>query len=218
MLNDYAIALLVQDLYDGNRDGMLDGVFKTSGVNWAYKKYPDCNVIIMKGTSNILDIERDFDFPMQYVSGIGRVHGGAFNGLQDVMEEAVKLFSPDKHLYVTGHSLGAMRGHIITALFILAGYKNIETVVFGSPLPGDRQLSNVLAPHPNRSYWNYRDTLNHDFIGNLPAAIDQDPYMHPRERIKINQAPDHPDPWLLLAWHHFNPLYLEGVRLLTSQL
>ena len=212
MLNDYAIALLVQDLYDGDPDKTLDVMQCTSGVNWAMKFYPDCSVLIFEGTADILDIERDFDFPMEYVSGIGRVHAGAYKGLQDVIQAAMPHLSKDKPLYVTGHSLGAMRAHIATALLVMFGYTLIETVVFGSPLPGDRQLANALAPYPNRSYWNYHDVLNHDFIGNVPAPVPENPYMHPRQRLLIDEAPVYPDEWLLLAWHHFRPLYLEGLR------
>ena len=211
MPNDYEIALLLQQQYDG-----VAGIFNVSApyglVSWALKRYDDCDVICFEGSHDVPDFERDFKAKMIHVDGLGGVHGGFYEGLPEVLTACLPLLSIEKLTKISGHSLGGGEAHIFTALLALAGFTKLETVTFGSPLPGDKQLSDLIAPFPNRSYWNYRDFFHHDIVGSVPVALPEEPYVFPRERILIDEPPEPLDPWLMAAWHHLSSLYLNGLK------
>jgi hypothetical protein len=208
MPNDYEIALLVQALY--NKDPIFDITTNTATVDWAAKHYPDCNVLIFEGSHDLPDWENDFKAEMKYIPSLGGVHSGFYNGLPEACSQAVQYLSKDKLTIICGHSLGAGRAHIATGIFAKSEYNLLETVVFGSPLPGDQTLADIIAPFPNRSYWNYKNPFEHDFVGDVPLWLPDERYVIPRKRIIINEPPSIPDPWLVLSWHH-SELYVQGL-------
>ena len=211
MLNDYEVALLLQQQYDG-----VAGVFNVSApygvVSWALKHYDDCDVICFEGSHDLPDWERDFKAAMIHVDGLGGVHGGFYDGLPEVLSALNPLLSKDRLTIVAGHSLGGGEAQIFTAMLSLAGYAKLETITFGCPLPGDQRLANLIAPFPNRSYWNYRDFFHHDIVGSVPVVLPEEPYVFPCPRILIDEPPEPLDAWGLAAWHHLSPLYLNGLR------
>lgn len=215
MPTDYDIALLLQAQYDGKP--VFDMARNTNGVDWAIKGFGDCSAIFLEGTHSLPDAARDFNFPMRTVAGIGGVHAGFYDGLPETLMAAIPYLPKDKLIKVCGHSLGAGEAHILTAMLAKAGYRALETIAFGSPLPGDIGLAATLAPFENRSYWNYCDFFNHDIVGSVPLYLPAEPFIAPRQRILIHEAPAILDPWGMVAWHHLNPLYCEGVRKLCGQ-
>lgn len=209
-LNDYEIALLLQQQYDG--DDVFDVVTITDEVCWALKHYDDCDIIAFEGSHDLPDWERDFKGAMIHVDGLGGVHGGFYEGLPEVLSAVIPLLSKDRITIVAGHSLGGGEAQIFTAMLSLAGYEKLEIVTFGCPLPGDRHLADLIAPFPNRSYWNYHDFFHHDIVGSVPVNLPDEPYIFPCARIIIDEPPEPLDAWGLASWHHLSPLYLNGLR------
>lgn len=211
MLSDLDVANLLQAQYDGRK--VFFNVWSPYGtVSWAMAKYDDCDVICFEGSHNLPDWKRDFEAEMIQVPGLGGVHEGFYIGLPDVLKSILPLTPLDKRLKICGHSLGGGESHIFTGMAVLAGYTDVETITFGSPLPGDKQLSDLIASFPNRSYWNFRDGFNCDIVGNVPFHIPViSPYVFPRERIIIESPPAPDDNWGICAWHHLS-LYVKGLQ------
>lgn len=210
MVTDFDIAVLIQAQYD-NRVDSFDIFMHTAGIDWAIKTFDDCTALFFEGSHVLPDFVRDFDFPMEWVPAIGGVHGGFYDGLPAAMEAIIPHLPAMKTIKICGHSLGAGEAHIMTAMLAHRGYHMLETITFGSPLPGDRFLADSLAPYPNRSYWNYRDFFNHDIVGSVPPYMPPiEGFVIPRDRILIDIPPPILDPWGLVAWHHFE-LYVKGL-------
>lgn len=211
MLTDYEICKILQAQYDG-----VAGVFDVSApygtVSWALKHFEDCDVIFFEGSHDLPDWERDFKAAMIHVDGLGGVHGGFYEGLPEVLGNIKSLLSKEKPIKVCGHSLGGGEAHIFTGMLALDGCKALETVTFGSPLPGNQQLSDLIKPFPNRAYWNYRDFFHHDIVGSVPVNLPDELYVFPCPRILIDESPEPLDAWGLASWHHLSPLYLNGLR------
>jgi len=211
-LTDSQLADLVQAQYD-YIPHIFDSIGIVSGVDYALKSYPDCTVISFEGSHDIPDWESNFRFNMIRVSGIGGVEEGFYQGLLAVYQSRGYNLPMDKPVYCIGHSRGAAHAHIFAAILIQAGYKpeNVIRVVWGSPKPGDASLTASLARSPCRSYRNYHDALKQDFVCVVPEPLPDMPFEHPGPYILIDEAPPEPDPWLLLARHHFY-LYQKGTQ------
>lgn len=209
MPTDAEIITLLQSQYDG-----VQGVFDVSApygtVSWALKHYSDCDVIAFEGSHDLPDWERDFKAEMIQVKGLGGVHAGFYEGLPEVFNAVKALLTDEKTIKICGHSLGGGESHIFTAILAKAGYTKLETITFGSPLPGDKQLASIIAPIPNRSYWNYRNPLEHDIVGDVPFFLPNEPYVFPRDRILVDEPPALLDTWGLAAWHH-SQLYVKAL-------
>jgi hypothetical protein len=214
MLSDYEIALLLQQQYDG-----VQGVFDRSGVvqevTFAVKHYDDYDIIAFEGSHNLPDWERDFHADMVHIDKLGGVHDGFYSGLPAVLETVLPCISTQKLIKICGHSLGGGESHIFTGLLAVAEFGKLETITFGSPLPGDKQFSDILAPYPNRSYWNYKNCFEHDLVGSVPIWLPEEPYVVPRERKTFWSAPSENNPWgkgHYLAPHNLKDCYIPGMK------
>lgn len=214
MLSDLDIALQLQKQYD-----CVQGVFDRSGVvqnvTFAVKHFDDCDIIAFEGSHDLPDWERDFHADMVHIDGLGGVHSGFYAGLPAVLQAILPYISTEKPSIICGHSLGGGESHIFTGLLALAGFTKLETVTFGSPLPGDQQLSDLLAPFPNRSYWNYHNGFEHDLVGSVPIWLPNEQYVFPRERPKFWSAPTADNPWgqgHYLAPHNLKDCYIPGMK------
>jgi hypothetical protein len=214
MLTDLQICDLLQAQYDA--DSTKFNVWAPYGeVSWALLHDSDHDLLCFEGSHDLPDWQRDFKAEMIQVEGLGGVHAGFYSGLLGVQNAILPLLQKDKPTVISGHSLGAGEAHIFTGMLAKAGLTQLETVGFGSPLPGDQQLSDVIAPFSNRSYWNYKNPLEHDFVGDVPISIPDERYVVPHPRIEVCQPPVHPDPWLALAWHHLS-LYRDALAMPLS--
>lgn len=199
MLSDLDCANLCQAQYDGK--AIFDQSFSINGVDFSIKNYDDCGAIIFEGSHDLPDWISNFDAVMVDTT-IGGVEQGFYMGLSQCLLKAIPLLPKGKPIFVTGHSRGAAHAHLFAALLIKAGY-DVVVVTFGSPRPGDARLAAILSTKPNRSYRNYLDFDNQDFVCDVPLPLPPlTPYVHPSQQVIINSPAAPGDSWGILSRHH----------------
>lgn len=212
MLNDYEIALLLQQQYD-EAQGVFDVILDVSGVYCSVKYFQDFSVICFRGSTTILDWCRDFQGIMVPDAELGGVEQGFITGLRDIDAhiDTLPIFGSEKSVIITGHSLGAARALLFAGMWTLHNQMEPgdEVVVFGSPRPGGMKLKGILAPLTVRAYCNGRDP-----VCRVPLDIPLiDPYCEPCELIMLDEAPTPDDVWGgFIGWHHLFPNYGNGVK------
>src|SRR6202022_242093 len=77
---------------------------------------------------------------------LGPVHAGFYSGMRTVERELGTLVPPPRPLVICGHSLGAARAVILSALLTLDGRAPIARICFGEPRAGFARLGEILAP------------------------------------------------------------------------
>lgn len=214
MLNDYEIACLLQDQYDGDKTQF--DVWEPSGiVSYAVKVLPDAVHIFFEGSHDLPDWERDFHADMIQIPGLGGVHSGFYEGLPEVLAALMPILPKDRLISVNGHSLGGGEADIFVAMLGVAGFDKVEGVTFGKPVAGDAALEAKILKFTNRTYVNYCDPLQHDLVCDVPFTLPNEPYDNGRQRIKICQSSQLFDSWGALSWHHLS-LYIKGVQKLCA--
>ena len=94
------------------------------GVYWGAKKLNGIWVIVNRGSANPLDFQRDLYALVQNTRDIGPVHAGFYQGSKDQHEEISALVGEEPLMFV-GHSLGAARAQIQTALWCASLTKGV---------------------------------------------------------------------------------------------
>lgn len=213
MLTDLQIIDLLQAQYDGKTDDFdFSGV--TEGVSWAIKLYPDETLVACEGSHNPRDWLRDAQFILAPSPYGGRAEFGFSMGVPATVKVILPNIPYNKPVTFAGHSLGASHAHLLARAFICEdfhGYThNIRRVVFGSPRVGDREFCQGLVGSPVRSYRNYRNFFDQDFVTSVPTYIPFiSPYAHPGDYIYIDVPGDEMEEPLFRR-HHL-PLYRQGV-------
>jgi rhodanese-related sulfurtransferase len=212
MLSDLACCDLCQSQYDG--EAIFDHDFTNDqGDRYCIKYHPDCTAVVHEGSHDTLNWYHNFQAEMISVPDFGGVEKGFYNGLPEVMVQALPLIPKDKPVYVTGHSRGAARAGIMAAILIKQGY-DVIVVVFGSPRAGDKEFSSILeGAKLRRSYRNYHDFDNQDFVCDMPlfCPLTFRNFCSPIAYRMIDERPNDPDAWGILAYHHLF-LYRNGVQ------
>jgi hypothetical protein len=199
------LALLKFDHFDAGED---------DGVCWALKKLPGFDVVILRGSVTGLDWIRDLR-ALAIKTRIGHVHIGFHAGMEHVWSDLRPLVN--QPCIVTGHSLGAARAAILTALMAIDGAAPAARVVFGEPKPGMIDLAETIKAVPGRSYRN-GDDLHHDLVTDVPFSFPPLQYVHPTAIIPVFCKP-HEDEFLqngIFAWHHMD-LYETALNVLLAQ-
>lgn len=180
------------------------------GICWAARRAEDgVTDIYLRGSVTPLDWFRDFLAAAYQPFGhaeMGPVHAGFYIGMPEVWTAMKRCLDPP--FRVSGHSLGAGRAAILTALMTLDGATPQRRVCFGEPRPGMAQLGKLIAPVPTASYRN-GDTFHHDYVTDVPFELRPLlPYVHPVPLIMVNAPPGSAGPQEdgVFAWHHM-PLY-----------
>jgi len=206
-LTDLDCAILLQQQYDGAL-GIFDKQYSIRGVDFAVKTYKDCVVFAFEGSHNLADWLSNFEAAMIRPAKFGGVELGFYTGIPECSEVAKEWLEPGKKVWCIGHSRGAAHAHIFARALIIDGVPgpDVHRVVFGSPNPGDTIFAAGLVESPVRSYRNYRNILEQDFVCAVPEPLPVvAPYCHPGERIIIDVPGPLSDPWGPLRRHH---LYL----------
>lgn len=208
MLNDAEICSLLQQQYDGEQ---FDATIDISGVYCSVKHYPDCSVVMFRGSTTPLDFWRDFQGLMVQDADLGGVEQGFITGIRDIKAHLDNI-DTEHHTIIAGHSLGAARALLFAALANTDVNHCIESVItFGAPRPGGQKLKNILAPVMIRSYKNAGDP-----VADVPIDIPLiEPYCEPREFTVLYEPPQPNDPWGIVAPHHLQ-LYQAGVSKLCA--
>ena len=168
------------------------------GVCWALKRLPGFDVVVFRGSLTFEDWVRDLA-AAPVPTRLGHVHGGFYLGLEHVWGEVRPLI--DQPVIVTGHSLGAARASIFTAIMVMDGRPPAQRVVFGEPKPGYADLGELVAAAPGRSYRN-GDGLHHDLVTDVPYSFPQIPYVHPTPIVPVCAQPPASDRWGVFSYHH----------------
>jgi hypothetical protein len=170
------------DHFDDGSDG--------DGVRWGVKRLEDVSVVVLCGTVTLIDWIRNFQAWVEptHHADLGPVHAGFYSGMRSVEREIAKKV-PSGPLIICGHSLGAARGVILSALLALSDRPPIARVCFGEPRAGFAQLRDILAPiKQQRSYRNHNAT-DHDEITDLPLSLPLFPSQHPTDLTDLSVSP-----------------------------
>lgn len=185
----------------GHDDGICWGMVRTLGVD----------VIVLRGSVTLRDWIRDFAFignPFAH-RDLKDVHYGFMFGMPEMWQEAKQLVG--NNVVVCGHSLGAARADVLSALMMLEKRPPLARVVFGEPMPGFASFADIIKPIPARSYCN-GDNVGHDLVTDVPfAEADAGfPYVHPSPLISVSASPP---PTAHGAWrYHDIALYMQALR------
>jgi hypothetical protein len=159
------------------------------------------NIIVFRGSRTPRDWFDDLEALPVEVDGLGHVHRGFYEGLEEVLDKVRPLVS--SQTYITGHSLGAARAYLFTQMLAIEGKCPRGVVAFAPPRPGfeDFRGNLVISGALVRGYHNARDP-----VPDVPLF----PFCQPVPPIAIDvpPAPNDDDP--LFECHH-GPLYYSGV-------
>lgn len=148
-----------------------------TGVWVAVKKLPDVDVIVFRGSDSIEDWWRDFDAAMVFEKGLGMVHAGFYENLDLTHSNIKAMVRPNP--VITGHSLGAARAAIYSAM---REDHPVKVALFGCPRPGAQALTDRLKGIPITSYKNRQDPVTGVPVPIMPAL----PYVQVREFIHVD--------------------------------
>ena len=95
----------------------------------------------------------------------------------------------EQPVVVTGHSLGAARATILTALMTLDGFRPLRRVVFGEPKSGFAKLAGIVG-ECGRSYCNCDDAARRrDLVCELPFSFPPEDFVHATSLSFVSAAP-----------------------------
>lgn len=149
-----------------------------AGVCWGLMRCAGVDVIALRGSLTLRDWLRDLDLFADPLFGgaLGPVHPGFLCGMRETWATIRPLL--EQPAIVTGHSLGAARASILTALMTLDGFRPLRRVVFGEPRPGFAKLASIVGA-AGRSYCNSDDAeRNRDPVCDLPFSFPPEEYVH----------------------------------------
>jgi hypothetical protein len=170
------MAIVELDHFDAGED---------DGVCWGIKRLPGCDVVIFRGSITTLDWVRDLR-ALASKTKVGHVHVGFYAGMEHVWSDLRPLVN--QPCIVAGHSLGAARAAVLTALMVVDGAPPAARVVFGEPKPGMLDFARIVGTVPGRSYRN-GDSLHHDLVCDVPFSFPPLQYMHPTPIVPVLSKP-----------------------------
>lgn len=184
------------------------------GVCWALKRLSGYDVVVFRGSITLQDWVRDLR-AVAIPTRIGHVHAGFYAGMEHVWTEMRPLLT--QPVIVTGHSLGAARAGVLTALMVADGSPPVARVVFGEPKPGLLDLAGFIDDVPGRSYRN-GDDLHHDMVCDVPLSFPPLQYVHPTPIVPVMCKPSGSlfEQLGIFAWHHME-LYQTALSVASKE-
>jgi Lipase (class 3) len=211
----YNSAVLCNGIYEYPGSKPIEWNFIDRGNNqnnifWAIYRENAVDYVIFRGTSNLTDVEHDLNFfyDLSTSTPMGKVHPGAYEGMNDIFTEIEKLLFNPVTVFA-GHSYGALHANMGAGISVLKNKKVNYKVVFGEPRPGDAEFGKYVSVISTISVANYY-TDGHDPITDIPPSWVAD-YRHPTPFFKVNRKPDANDPWFNFAGHHMQ-YYLDAIK------
>jgi lipase (class 3) len=139
------------------------------------KRLDGFDVVVLRGSVTLQDWLRDAQ-ALAMPSRIGHVHSGFYAGMEHMWTDLKAMLS--QPAIVTGHSLGAARAAVLTALMTVDGVPPVARVVFGEPKPGLLDFAKLITGIPGRSYRN-GDSTHHDLITDVPLSFPPMQFVQP---------------------------------------
>lgn len=171
-MNDLELALNLQAQYDGKIPAKL-----LNGVSYSILNIEDGIVdLLFEGSHDIEDAKRDLDAFMGNCP-FGRVHWGAWEGLQSVIDAELDNLPSTVKIRCSGHSLGSMRAALAKRELYRRGYTDLEAIGFESPHYGDAQAVAYSGNDNERGYQNYKDLFVNDIFTMIPPHLLLEPYI-----------------------------------------
>ena len=214
-------AQLSSAIYRGQREALVPSWEQFNngenalGICWATTRSGDALVVVFRGSITFEDWLRDaLALANPFDAGpLGPVHPGFIQGLGQTWVELRDIVRSAKSWHVVGHSLGAARANIITAMAVLDGIPPTSCVTFGLPKPGFAKLAGLVNKVTNISYRNC-DGLGHsDLVTHLPFTIPPaEHYVHPFPPIPVFGGVEqrYNDVLGMFALHHMD-LYVKAL-------
>jgi hypothetical protein len=144
---------------------------------------------------------------------IGTVHAGFYDGMEKVESEIRAMLDTKQPIAVDGHSLGASRANVLSALLVTDGIVPVRLAAFGEPRSGYANYTSKIADIPGNSYRNGTNALFHDVVTDVPFTLRPTPFVHRNPLYDIDEEPE-PDllnDLSIFAFHHIQ-LYNAGVH------
>ena len=161
------------------------------GVCWGVKHVDNASIIVLRGTVTLGDWLRNFQAwvdPIHH-DKIGPVHSGFYSGMRTVQRE-ITTKVPSGPLIICGHSLGAARAVILSALLTRDGRVPIARICFGEPRAGFAKLGEILTPIKQQRSYRNRNATDHDEITDLPFFLPPlFAYQHPTDLTDLTVEP-----------------------------
>ncbi len=173
MLSDYQIARMVTATYgyagypSVKWDWSDDGA-GAIGVRWFVRQVDGVAYVCFPGTETARDLLRDLN-TLPEETEIGNVHPGFYEGMAETINTILGHIGRTP-VVVAGHSMGAARATLFTALTVKHGVKPLRRVVFGEPLSCFAEGAGLARQVPAASY-RAVSRGEHDPICYLPPAI-----------------------------------------------
>lgn len=188
-------------------------IYNVDDVYVGYKPLNGTMIFTCRGSDDKADFVRDLE-SMDIIDDpdLGRIPAGLLAGVREVFTAiTTSLQIKDRPIRLEGHSLGADHAYYLAALFIKAGFSNIELVLFAPAKPGDATFSAILAPAVVRCYRNGIDPVSE-------APPFNSELVHPVEPIVLYCETMSPDAWSILPGLPFHriQLYITALALKES--
>jgi hypothetical protein len=216
VISDLDCARLCAQIYQPDAAKLFD-VFdagEDDGVCWGIKRTDTEDVIVFRGSKTIPDWIKDLIALATPFSHhvFGPVHPGFLLGMDKALSDIQPLLRSLPRV-CSGHSLGAGRGTLCTALLKTVGLQVARRVNFGEPKPGFSRLADFIADTPAASYrtGNVDGNLaSHDLVTDVPFSFPPEEYIHPNPLIHLEAKPLTND-WGPFSYHHIG-LYVTAME------
>ena len=202
MLTHRDLANLQLRLYNGpptDREDYKWAVPPTeiAGVSLAVAVIGDICCVAFEGTHDLRDVIRDLECPMIRAHNIGKVHPGAYTGIEQVWRELKSTLWPK--WCVGGHSLGAMHSTALCAEAEAFDLRDpVAQVLWGCPAPGDGTFARWQGSRTTnyRNIGKYPDGRNFvDPFTRLPRSFPLERYRQVCDFTDLCGVPKPDDPW-----------------------
>ena len=194
MIDSLALANLCEAIY--KPAGEFSSIVQSGEVYAGIAHIDNQTVIICRGSANVADWLHDLDAVPEYIDGIGTVHAGMWDGVEEFFG---KLRLSGSCVFA-GHSLGCAHTAFAAALAVRSGASVSNLELFAPPRFGDSQFHAGIAEIKTRAWRNGLDP-----VPEIPLGL-------PWTQFDLNMIYNPPqDAWDIFAWHSID-LYVRGMQ------
>jgi|GEM_PF-1710499 len=127
-------------------------------------------IICFRGTESLKDVITDLRVNKTVAfGGIGKVHAGFHNAVDDVYKKIDLAINKNRKVIVTGHSLGGALAQLVAHRLVLNNYNVSGIYTYGSPRVGNSDFKNEYDARLAKQ--TYLHINNKDLVTNIPFEI-----------------------------------------------